>query len=141
MFCKNCGKEIAEDTKFCPNCGAATDSSVISESVLPENIKYPKPAIAILSLILGSVDVPFSVFCFFTTSLPFLIIMYLSAAISMFLGIKYLKACPKVGLDVLKTYEGKKGEEMRNYAIGGVVCSGTAIGVMVIALVVVIILS
>ena len=22
MFCKNCGKEIPEDAKFCPNCGA-----------------------------------------------------------------------------------------------------------------------
>ena len=22
MFCKNCGKEVADGTKFCPNCGA-----------------------------------------------------------------------------------------------------------------------
>ena len=21
MFCKNCGKEISENTKFCPECG------------------------------------------------------------------------------------------------------------------------
>lgn len=22
MFCKNCGKEVSDGTKFCPNCGA-----------------------------------------------------------------------------------------------------------------------
>lgn len=27
MFCKNCGKEISDDTKFCPNCGAAVDGN------------------------------------------------------------------------------------------------------------------
>lgn len=24
MFCKKCGSQISDDTKFCPNCGAAT---------------------------------------------------------------------------------------------------------------------
>lgn len=22
MFCKNCGKEMRDDARFCPNCGA-----------------------------------------------------------------------------------------------------------------------
>ena len=26
MFCKNCGKEIADGTKFCPQCGAIQEN-------------------------------------------------------------------------------------------------------------------
>ncbi|MBR2704741.1 MAG: zinc-ribbon domain-containing protein [Clostridia bacterium] len=28
MFCKNCGKEMADGTQFCPSCGQATAQSV-----------------------------------------------------------------------------------------------------------------
>lgn len=28
MFCKNCGKEISEDTRFCPGCGAEQGTAV-----------------------------------------------------------------------------------------------------------------
>ena len=34
MFCKNCGKEIEEDVKFCPECGTAQEKA---ESVAMEN--------------------------------------------------------------------------------------------------------
>lgn len=27
MYCKNCGNQIPDGTKFCPNCGAQTDST------------------------------------------------------------------------------------------------------------------
>lgn len=27
MFCKKCGKEMADDVKFCPSCGASTSDS------------------------------------------------------------------------------------------------------------------
>ena len=27
MFCKNCGKQIDDDSSFCPNCGLATGKS------------------------------------------------------------------------------------------------------------------
>lgn len=33
MFCKNCGKEIADDAKFCPSCGA----SLVSTLAVPDN--------------------------------------------------------------------------------------------------------
>ena len=33
MFCKNCGKEIADDAKFCPSCGA----SLVSTLSVPDN--------------------------------------------------------------------------------------------------------
>lgn len=43
MFCKNCGKEISEDTQFCPRCGAATNQITMgggkeTDSVQPENL-------------------------------------------------------------------------------------------------------
>lgn len=28
MFCKNCGVQISEETKFCPSCGAAINSEL-----------------------------------------------------------------------------------------------------------------
>ena len=29
MFCKNCGKEISDGTKFCPECGATQEASTV----------------------------------------------------------------------------------------------------------------
>ncbi|MFP4457045.1 MAG: zinc-ribbon domain-containing protein [Clostridia bacterium] len=28
MFCKNCGKEIADGSSFCTNCGARVENSI-----------------------------------------------------------------------------------------------------------------
>ncbi len=33
MFCKKCGKELTEDTKFCPNCGEKMDFSDSGDDV------------------------------------------------------------------------------------------------------------
>ena len=30
MFCKNCGKEMRDDARFCPNCGAVNGGPVRS---------------------------------------------------------------------------------------------------------------
>lgn len=41
MFCENCGKEIPDDAKFCPECGAAVSSvrnSVSGEAIPPESV-------------------------------------------------------------------------------------------------------
>lgn len=41
MLCKKCGKEIQEDTKFCPNCGTKVEKKeetledILSGSVKP----------------------------------------------------------------------------------------------------------
>ena len=32
MFCKNCGKEVADGTKFCPNCGAQIGAAAQTEA-------------------------------------------------------------------------------------------------------------
>ncbi len=32
-FCKNCGAELAEDQKFCANCGSAVEDAPASETV------------------------------------------------------------------------------------------------------------
>ena len=44
MFCKYCGKEIADDAKFCPNCGARADAQVII--VQTEQPKEKQPIVA-----------------------------------------------------------------------------------------------
>ena len=31
MYCKYCGKEIADDSKFCSNCGKALNGSLTTE--------------------------------------------------------------------------------------------------------------
>lgn len=33
MYCKNCGKEISEDTKFCPECGTSTELVPLQNAV------------------------------------------------------------------------------------------------------------
>ena len=43
MFCKNCGKEISDDTKFCNHCGAAQDSSSAQPSAQPVQPAAPAP--------------------------------------------------------------------------------------------------
>lgn len=33
MYCRHCGKEIADDAKFCPFCGEKTEDTVVAEKV------------------------------------------------------------------------------------------------------------
>ena len=35
MYCRNCGNELSDDTKFCPNCGVAQEDA-------PKKLKYCK---------------------------------------------------------------------------------------------------
>lgn len=73
MYCKNCGKEISEDSNFCPQCGKslnAPDSAEDVERIDPKDSKEPNwfqccispilicviIAIGIAVLLLGSLD-------------------------------------------------------------------------------------
>ena len=49
MFCKYCGKEISNDTKFCPNCG--NPSSDINMKY--NELSHDKKGLSIASLVLG----------------------------------------------------------------------------------------
>lgn len=42
MYCKNCGKEIADDAAFCPSCGQA-----VKESVAPTPAPAPTAPAAV----------------------------------------------------------------------------------------------
>ena len=42
MFCKNCGTQLSDDSKFCYNCGYKTDETSSNESTVstePNDIK------------------------------------------------------------------------------------------------------
>ena len=61
-FCSNCGKELSEDVKFCPYCGAATAGAAAGAAVTGAAANQkdkrtedgrPGPALAIISFILG----------------------------------------------------------------------------------------
>lgn len=34
MFCSNCGTNLSEDAKFCPNCGERTDATPVTKEVI-----------------------------------------------------------------------------------------------------------
>ena len=48
MFCKKCGKEIADDTKFCPSCGTQLDVVENSEIKTDGNVSSKSRLAALL---------------------------------------------------------------------------------------------
>ena len=53
MFCQGCGKEISDDTKFCPACGRPTDGSASSPKAPAQSTTPPKSFNNKLLLIIG----------------------------------------------------------------------------------------
>ena len=39
MYCKNCGQQLEDDSKFCPSCGMKQDNSKLLSTVKPEDGK------------------------------------------------------------------------------------------------------
>ena len=56
MFCKKCGKEIPEGTRFCPACGAEQDEETthISQTTGKKLHKYT--IIGIVMLVIGAIE-------------------------------------------------------------------------------------
>ncbi len=53
MYCKHCGKEIADDSKFCNHCGKPQDNSNKSLTNKPVWVVYFIWALANLYLLMG----------------------------------------------------------------------------------------
>ncbi len=56
MFCKKCGKEVADGTKFCPNCGENLENTTVvfqnnSENYYGPRSSYSRGLALLLSLI------------------------------------------------------------------------------------------
>ena len=49
MFCQYCGKEIKDESNFCPNCGASVTSLIMERGSLKFEIKY-RPSYALLEV-------------------------------------------------------------------------------------------
>lgn len=82
MYCKNCGKEIDNDAKFCPNCGTAAQQAPISTenseaACVVEEDKPPKvwTVFSKIGKILGIV-------CLATSLIPYLNIFSLTFGIA-----------------------------------------------------------
>ena len=43
MFCKNCGKEIKDGTKFCEFCGAEQDSVISNNNISSNQTSHTNP--------------------------------------------------------------------------------------------------
>ena len=50
MFCHKCGKEVAAETSFCPNCGAALRTSAMGPGYRSEKSVSPHSRLAALLL-------------------------------------------------------------------------------------------
>ena len=59
MFCRKCGKEIADDVKYCPNCGCPTDkneeSNNNSTNYVDQTIAKSRLAAGLLNIFLPGI--------------------------------------------------------------------------------------
>lgn len=59
MYCRNCGKELDDNIKFCPECGASTGDYEIKKEQENMNYDRPKKGKGIASMVLGIIAVYF----------------------------------------------------------------------------------
>lgn len=64
MFCKNCGKEIEDGIKFCPECGASQNTIFTNKNLDTEENRNPNSVGKINSLCIAGVVVTVLSFCF-----------------------------------------------------------------------------
>ncbi len=87
MYCKNCGKELKLDDKFCSNCGASVETVVYQEQqtlVYADEDKGPYKVFAIIGFVLGFVGILLSILVAF---LPVMCIIPLSGLILSIIGV------------------------------------------------------
>ncbi len=57
MFCKNCGKELAEGTKFCDGCGASQEAATAQTVTVQKPKSNGKKIGGIVMTVLGGLSV------------------------------------------------------------------------------------
>ena len=82
MYCIKCGKEINEESKYCPNCG----NQLVSEQILSDDRKEKANLLCILSLVVT-----------FASSIPLGILSFLFPILKSFLSSLY-GICPMAGI-------------------------------------------
>ena len=57
MFCKNCGKELSEGTKFCDGCGAQLEATAVQTASAQKPKSNGKKIGGIVMTVLGGLSV------------------------------------------------------------------------------------
>lgn len=75
MFCKNCGKEIANDAFMCPNCGSPASAPAEKQAASPNTEGSSVPLVAFILSLIAFVMAPFVGAAFFICNNGFTIML------------------------------------------------------------------
>ena len=124
MFCKYCGKELEEGTKFCPYCGKMQEDSAVNDSVAAQNGINPNKiqpgnkldssdslfkaskVLLIVSLVFLGI-----------TSVAVLISAILSAGLTLLLFIPFILALVFNSIGLSKLKKAKSADELTTISI------------------------
>ncbi len=126
MYCKHCGKELAESAFMCPDCGTPT-----GKMHAPGNIKSPAAKTGRIASVSGFA---LSIISFVTTTvLVTLVIVHMNG----FLGSELYVTAGLIGLvlNIYGLYKAKEGNDSvaRGLAIAGIVLVSIALSYCFIA--------
>ena len=62
MFCYKCGKQLEEGTAFCPDCGAAQNKEVVTNTNIPQKDDNTDNALSIIGFVISLISLVFNPF-------------------------------------------------------------------------------
>ena len=130
MICPKCGAQLADDSKFCPNCGAAVEAPPVVNAYAPQNNTYtytePTPVYTapVQNAPAAGNDNSTSVLVFGILGLSFACSFYLSLLGIIFSAVAKKKA---------KAYEAAYGDTSGKVRVGKRLAkAGTIIGIILL---------
>ena len=112
MFCTNCGKQVADNAKFCPNCGSPTITN--QEPTLSAAPPEPQAATNKKALIIGTKKIPLII-----GAVAIIVVLAISGALLLGGESDRDKAIKTVRAGYLGTFTDVTVEEIVNYTFAG----------------------